>query len=85
MVELEPLEPAPEPGYVGDMLPGLVVLPVPLDPDPMPAPVVLSEPVPELPLLPGVEMPPVPDAGLELVSGVGVLMVPPLVVPLGAP
>lgn len=55
---------------------GLVVLLVPLDPDPMPEPVVLSEPVPELPLLPGVDMPPVPDAGLDVVSGVGVLMVP---------
>lgn len=68
---------------------GLVVLLVPLDPDPMPEPVVLSEPVPELPLLPGVDMPPVPDAGLDVVSGVGVLMVPlpfPLApeVPLGA-
>lgn len=68
---------------------GLVVLLVPLEPDPMPEPVVLSEPVPELPLLPGVDMPPVPDAGLDVVSGVGVLMVPlpfPLApeVPLGA-
>jgi len=68
---------------------GLVVLLVPLDPDPMPEPVVLSEPVPELPLLPGVDMPPVPDVGLDVVPGAGVLMVPlpvPLApeVPLGA-
>jgi len=63
---------------------GLEVLPVPLDPDPMPAPVVLSEPVPELPLLPGADMPPLPDVGPDVVSGVGVLMVPLLEVPLGA-
>jgi hypothetical protein len=62
---------------------GLVALPVPFDPDPIPAPVVLSEPVPELPLLPGVEIPPVPDAGLDIVPGV--LIVPPLDVPFGTP
>ena len=88
MVELESLEPVPEPGYAPDDVPlGLVVLLVPLDPDPMPEPVVLSEPVPELPLLPGVDMPPVPDVVLDVVPGVGVLMVPlpvPPEVPLGA-
>jgi hypothetical protein len=77
VVELEPLEPVPEPGYVPDDVPlGLVGLLVPLVPDPMPEPVVLSEPVPELPLLPGVDMPPVPGVVPDVAPGVGVLMVP---------
>jgi hypothetical protein len=73
VVELEPLEPVPEPGYVPDDVPlGLVGL----APVPMPEPVVLSEPVPELPLLPGVDMPPVPGVVPDVAPGAGVLMVP---------
>jgi hypothetical protein len=66
-------------GLVGVV--GLRVPLVPFELVPMPEPVVLPEPVPELPLLPGVVMSLVPDVESEAVPAPLVPEVP-LIVPL---